>query len=111
MPAPSFDYAVIRVVPRVDREEFRNAGVTVMQSERFSRGSIEFDRPPARAWPRWTGYHPAAPGGNPPASARERMPAPRQALDPGASTGRGPAEHDDQVSPVHTGFARHPNAP
>jgi len=27
MPAHSFDYAVIRVVPRVDRDEFINAGV------------------------------------------------------------------------------------
>ncbi len=28
MPAPlSFDYAVVRVVPRVDREEFLNAGI------------------------------------------------------------------------------------
>jgi hypothetical protein len=26
---PSFDYAVIRVVPRVEREEFVNAGVIV----------------------------------------------------------------------------------
>jgi hypothetical protein len=27
MPAHSFDYAVVRVVPRVDRDEFINAGV------------------------------------------------------------------------------------
>ncbi len=28
MPAPSsFDYAVVRVVPRVEREEFLNAGI------------------------------------------------------------------------------------
>ncbi len=29
MPAHSYDYAVIRVVPRVEREEFINAGVLV----------------------------------------------------------------------------------
>jgi hypothetical protein len=30
----SFDYAVIRVVPRVDREEFINAGVILFSKER-----------------------------------------------------------------------------
>jgi hypothetical protein len=30
---PSFDYAVIRVVPRVEREEFLNAGVILFCSE------------------------------------------------------------------------------
>ena len=35
MPVPSsFDYAVVRVVPRVDREEFINAGVIVFCLER-----------------------------------------------------------------------------
>jgi hypothetical protein len=35
MPAPSsFDYAVLRIVPRVDREEFVNAGVIVFCLER-----------------------------------------------------------------------------
>ena len=35
MPAPlSFDYAVLRVVPRVEREEFVNAGAIVFCSER-----------------------------------------------------------------------------
>ena len=29
MPEPAYDYAVIRIVPRVDREEFVNAGVIV----------------------------------------------------------------------------------
>ena len=34
MPAPvSFDYAVIRVVPRVERGEFLNAGVILFSSE------------------------------------------------------------------------------
>jgi hypothetical protein len=30
---PSFDYAVVRVVPRVEREEFANAGVILFCSE------------------------------------------------------------------------------
>ena len=35
MPAPiSFDYAVVRVVPRPDLEEFINAGVIVFSAER-----------------------------------------------------------------------------
>src|SRR5262245_25690212 len=40
VPAPSsFDYAVIRVVPRVDREEFLNAGVILFSSERAFLGA------------------------------------------------------------------------
>ena len=40
----SYDYAVIRVVPRVDREEFLNAGVTVSCPERdFLEARIELD--------------------------------------------------------------------
>jgi Protein of unknown function (DUF3037) len=35
LPAPaSFDYAILRVVPRVDREEFINAGVVVFCLEK-----------------------------------------------------------------------------
>jgi hypothetical protein len=41
----SFDYAVIRVVPRVEREEFINAGVIVScQSKAFLKAAIELDR-------------------------------------------------------------------
>jgi hypothetical protein len=40
----SFDYAVIRVVPRVDREEFVNAGVIVYCAEqRFLAGRVHVD--------------------------------------------------------------------
>ncbi len=39
-----FDYAVVRVVPRVEREEFVNAGVIVYCSaERFLAARIELD--------------------------------------------------------------------
>lgn len=40
MPAlVSYDYATLRVVPRVDREEFINAGVIVFSQERAFLGS------------------------------------------------------------------------
>lgn len=40
MPVPSsFDYAVVRVVPRVEREEFINAGVIVFCLERRYLGA------------------------------------------------------------------------
>jgi hypothetical protein len=39
-----FDYAVIRVVPRVEREEFINAGVIVScPSKKFLKAGIELD--------------------------------------------------------------------
>ncbi len=45
MPAPcKYDYAVIRVVPRVDREEFVNVGVIVSCPEQsFLEARIELD--------------------------------------------------------------------
>ena len=46
----SFDYAVIRVVPRVDRGEFINAGVIVYCLQRdFLRARIELDAQRLRA--------------------------------------------------------------
>lgn len=49
----SFDYAVIRIVPRVDREEFVNAGVILFcKSRGFLRARVEFDTQRIRAlWP------------------------------------------------------------
>lgn len=45
MPAPaSYDYAVIRVVPRVEREEFINVGVILFcRSKRYLEAQIELD--------------------------------------------------------------------
>ena len=41
----TFDYAIIRVVPRVEREEFVNAGVLLMcQSRRYLSARIHLDR-------------------------------------------------------------------
>jgi DUF3037 family protein len=54
VPEPStYDYAVIRVVPRVDREEFVNVGVIVSCPERqFLDCRIEVDEARLRAlWP------------------------------------------------------------
>lgn len=45
MPAPSsFDYAIIRVVPRVEREEFINAGVVLFcTTQRYLGAAVELD--------------------------------------------------------------------
>ncbi len=47
MPQPStYDYAVVRVVPRVDRGEFINAGVIVAcAAQGFLQARIELDEP------------------------------------------------------------------
>jgi len=49
----SFDYAVLRVVPRVEREEFVNAGVLLFCLERdFLQARVEVNEPRLRAlWP------------------------------------------------------------
>ena len=54
MPAPSsFDYAVVRVVPRVERGEFINAGVIVYCLEkRFLGARVHLDEVRLKAlWP------------------------------------------------------------
>jgi hypothetical protein len=49
----SFDYSVVRVVPRVEREEFVNAGAILFCRQRdFLGARIELDRDRVRAlWP------------------------------------------------------------
>lgn len=114
MPAlSSFDYAIFRVVPRVEREEFVNAGVILFCLERdFLAARVEVDEPRLRALssgldleqvrqhleaiPRICA---ALPEGGPIArlSQRERfhwLVAPRSTVI--------------QVSPVHTGLAETP---
>jgi len=51
VPAPcSFEYAIVRVVPRVEREEFVNAGVVLFCLERdFLAARVELDRDRVRA--------------------------------------------------------------
>ena len=54
MPVPSsFDYAVVRVVPRVERGEFINAGVILFCLEhRFLEARVQVDEARLRAlWP------------------------------------------------------------
>ena len=54
MPEPSsFDYAVVRVVPRVEREEFVNAGVIVFCLDQdFLGARVHVDEPRLKAlWP------------------------------------------------------------
>ena len=51
-PKASFDYAVLRVVPRVEREEFINIGVIVFCLEqRFLAATVQVD--PARLQALW----------------------------------------------------------
>jgi hypothetical protein len=116
VPAPSsFDYAVLRVVPRVEREEFVNAGVVLFCLQRdFLGAQVELDVARVRAL--WPGAdlplleaHLAAvplicagaPGSGPIGrlSARERfhwLVAPRSTVL--------------QVSPVHSGLCDDPAA-
>jgi hypothetical protein len=109
----SFDYAVIRVVPRVEREEFLNAGVILFCLERnFLDARVHADETRLRAiWPdvdvQIVGQHleaiPAVCQGNADAgpiaklSQRERfhwLVSPRSTII--------------QVSPVHSGLCEAP---
>jgi hypothetical protein len=114
MPArSSFDYAVIRVVPRVERGELVNAGVILFCLEKdFLRARVEVNEPRLRAlWPEidldLVRQHleaiPKICAGDPDAgpigrlSLRERfhwLVAPRSTMI--------------QVSPVHSGLCDHP---
>ena len=54
MPSPaSFDYAILRVVPRVERQEFINAGIVVFCLEkRYLAARIQLDAERLKAlWP------------------------------------------------------------
>lgn len=45
MPTHSFEYSIIRIVPRVEREEFLNAGVLLWcHSQDFLKARIELDK-------------------------------------------------------------------
>jgi hypothetical protein len=53
VPVSSFDYAIVRVVPRVEREELLNAGVILFCLQRdFLAAQVELNEPLVRAlWP------------------------------------------------------------
>jgi hypothetical protein len=110
----SFDYAVIRVVPRVEREEFINAGVLLFCLERdFLAARVEVNESRLRAlWPeidvelvrQHLAAIPRICAGSPDAgpigrlSLRERfhwLVAPRSTII--------------QVSPVHSGLCESPD--
>lgn len=112
---PSFDYAVLRVVPRVEREEFVNAGVVLLCLERdFLEACVELDAGRVRA------LHPAA---DLAAIAEHLAVIPRIAAGDAAA---GPIARLSlrerfhwlvaprstmlQVSPVHTGLCEDPAA-
>src|SRR5580692_4888179 len=84
MPArASYDYAVIRVVPRVDREEFINAGVILFsKASHFLAASVQLDEERLRALSQTERFHWLA--------------APRSTII--------------QVSPVHGGLCDDPTA-
>jgi Protein of unknown function (DUF3037) len=109
----SFDYAVVRVVPRVDRGELLNAGVILFALEKdFLAARVQVDEPRLRAlWPdtdldlvrQHLEAIPRICAGRPDAgpiarlSLRERfhwLVAPRSTII--------------QVSPVHSGLCDHP---
>lgn len=62
MPArSSFDYAIVRVVPRVERGEFVNAGVIVFaRARRFLAAKIALDAPRLHALAPWLDPHDVA---------------------------------------------------
>lgn len=117
MPAPvSYDYAVVRVVPRVERGEFLNAGVIVYCLKRdFLGARVELDEGRLRAlWP---------------AMSTEELEAVRTHLAAIPRVCRGGAEAGPigalsqkerwhwlvaprstvlQLSPVHSGLCEHP---
>ncbi len=114
MPAhASYDYAVVRVVPRVDREEFINAGVILFcRARRFLAASIELDEERLRA---------LAPGIDVDVVRRHLEAFPRicageKDAGPIALLGQSerfhwlvsPRSTMIQVSPVHTGLCENP---
>jgi hypothetical protein len=115
VPAPiSFDYAVLRVVPRVDREEFVNAGVIVFCAEQpFLGARVHIDESRLKAlWPALdvdlVRQHleavPRICAGDPSAGAIARL-APRERFHWLVA----PRSTIIQVSPVHSGLCQSPS--
>jgi hypothetical protein len=116
MPAPSpFDYAIVRVVPRVEREEFINVGVILFcRTRRFLGVRIGMD------WPRLIALNPSVNpaevehhlaliplicAGEPAAGPIGQLPLAERfhwLVAPRSST--------IQTSPVHTGLSADPEA-
>lgn len=111
----SFDYALLRVVPRVEREEFVNAGVLLFCLERdFLEARVELDRARVLA---------LNPGADLPAIEEHLLAVPLIAAGggDGGPIGRlsarerfhwlvAPRSTVLQVSPVHSGLCESPEA-
>src|SRR6185436_11627679 len=101
MPAlSSFDYAILRVVPRVEREELVNAGVILFCLERdFLQARIELDATRLHAlWP-----------GTDVELVRQHLEAiPRLSLRERFHWLVSPRSTVIQVSPVHSGLCESP---
>ncbi len=110
----SFDYAVIRVVPRVEREEFVNAGVILFCLEQdFLAASVEANETRLRAL--WPGIELALVRQH--LEAIPKVCAGREDAGPIARLSRrerfhwlvAPRSTIIQVSPVHTGLCTAPD--
>jgi hypothetical protein len=115
MPEPaSFDYAIVRVVPRVERGEFLNAGIILFsRTRRYLRAAIEVDLGRLRALAPWIDVEevtqhleviPRIAAGEPEAGPMSQLP----------QAGRfhwlvSPRSTVVQVSPVHAGLADDPD--
>lgn len=111
----AFDYAVIRVVPRVERGELVNAGVIVAcPTERFLAARLAFDAARLRAlWPSTDVEEvEAALELIPLIAAGDPRGGPISALAPGERFHWlvAPRSAVIQTSPVHTGLCEHPAA-
>ncbi|MDF2440368.1 MAG: hypothetical protein JWN98_1352 [Abditibacteriota bacterium] len=110
----TFDYAVIRVVPRVERQEFVNVGVLLScPALDFLQARIELDRPRLAAFAPWLDLESieehlqvirlvcaGGPGSGPIGALPQRarfhwLVAPRSTMI--------------QLSPFHSGLCPHPN--
>jgi hypothetical protein len=113
VPGPSFDYAVVRVVPRVEREEFVNAGVILFCLERdFLAARVEVNALRLLAlWPGidldLVGEHLAA---IPRicAGSQDAGPIARLTLRERFHWLVAPRSTMLQISPVHSGFCEEP---
>jgi hypothetical protein len=110
----TFDYAVVRVVPRVEREEFMNVGIVLScQAERFLGARIELDARRLRGFAPWLD----------PADVRRYLEPIPAICRGGAEAGPigllpqrqrfhwlvAPKSTIVQMSPVHSGFCEDPD--
>lgn len=106
----SFNFAVIRVVPRVERGEFLNAGVILYcQEQRFLAARVQVD--PLRLEALWPGLDLEALGEQLEAIARVCQgegPVGKLLLRERFAWLVAPRSTVVQVSPVHSGICSHP---